>query len=217
MTTLAENKQDIAQVPSSAYGAAKRALDLFIAGSCLILFAPVLAMVAVAIKLDSKGPVFFKQCRLGRFGKLFTIYKLRTMVQDAPEIQNADGSRFVARHDARLTRIGRILRDFSIDELPQLWNVLKGDMSIVGPRPDQPGPNLDTQVFRKKRQMKPGITSLASVQGRNRIPWPERVAMDVQYVEHASFVLDLRILLRTIAVVLRREGIYYADNARINK
>lgn len=203
---------------SPLYLALKRAFDLFAALSgILILLFPFLPLIALLIKLDSKGPVFFKQDRLGKSGKIFTIYKLRTMSYGAQEIRNADGSRFVGKQDPRLTHIGRILRDFSIDELPQLFNILRGDMSVVGPRPDQPGPGLDADMFRKKRLVKPGLTSLASVKGRNAIPWLERIRWELEYVDHASFKLDFQILTKTALIVIRRNGIYYRDSDPANQ
>lgn len=194
---------------SPVYLTIKRALDILTSSAGLLFLAPLLPFLALLIKIDSEGPVFFKQQRLGKGGALFTIYKLRTMTDRAPEIRNPDGSKFVGENDPRLTRVGRVLRDYSIDELPQLFNILRGDMSVIGPRPDQPGPNLSGEIFQKKRLMKPGLTSLATVGGRNSIPWPRRVALDAEYVERASLALDFQILLRTVSIVLRREGIYY--------
>ncbi len=197
---------------SRLYLVIKRAFDVTASAAAIVVLLPFLPLVALLIKLDSKGPVFFKQKRLGQYGRLFTIYKLRTMAHNAPEVRNPDGSRFVGTNDPRLTRLGRILRDYSIDELPQLWNVLKGDMSVVGPRPDQPGaPGLDDEPLRTKRLVKPGLTSLGSIQGRNSIPWRERVGWEVQYVEKASLGLDLYILMKTVSIVLRRQGIYSSE------
>lgn len=194
------------------YFACKRIFDVAASAAALVLLLPFLPLIALAIKLDSAGPVFFTQDRLGRDGRLFTIYKFRSMTHHAREVCNADGSRFVARNDPRLTRTGRLLRDFSLDELPQLVNILKGDMSIVGPRPDTPGaPGLDGEIFRRKRRVRPGLTSLASIHGRNSIPWRERVDWDLRYVERASLRLDLYIVWRTAALIARREGIYTPD------
>ncbi len=187
----------------------KRAFDIVSSAAALLILLPFLPVIALLIRLDSKGPVFFTQPRLGKDGKLFTIYKFRTMAHNAPEIRNPDGSKFVGADDPRLTRVGRFLRDYSIDELPQLVNILKGDMSVVGPRPDTPGaPGLDGEIFQIKRSMRPGLASLASIHGRNAIPWRERVRWEVRYVERASFALDLLILLKTVGLVIKREGIY---------
>lgn len=187
----------------------KRAFDAVASAAGMVVVLPFLPLIALVIKLDSKGPVFFTQPRLGQDGKLFTIYKLRTMTLHAAEIRNSDGSKFVARNDPRLTRAGRFLRDSSIDELPQLWNILKGEMSVVGPRPDTPGaPGLDGGDFRKKRSMKPGLTSLASIHGRNSIPWRERIGWELQYIDRASLALDFWILCKTVVLVFRRQGIY---------
>jgi lipopolysaccharide/colanic/teichoic acid biosynthesis glycosyltransferase len=190
----------------------KRAFDVILAALGIAVLLPFLPLVAVLIKLDSRGPVFFTQERLGQNGELFTLYKLRTMVENAGGIKNPDGSCFVAKNDARLTRVGRFLRDYSLDELPQLLNILKGDMSVVGPRPDTPGaPGLDGELFQKKRLVKPGLTSLASIHGRNAIPWGERVAWELKYVDNVSWKLDLYILFKTVFLVIRREGIYSPD------
>lgn len=194
------------------YFLCKRAFDVAASASAVILLLPVFAVVALLGKLDSRGPVFFTQPRLGKDGKLFTIYKFRTMAHNAAEVRNPDGSKFVGRNDPRLTRLGHFLRDYSIDELPQLLNILKGEMSVVGPRPDTPGaPGLDDRIFQIKRSMRPGLTSLASVNGRNSIPWRERVAWEQRYVEHASFALDLWILWKTVGLVIKRDGIYSSN------
>ncbi|MGQ9477795.1 MAG: sugar transferase [Candidatus Bipolaricaulia bacterium] len=185
----------------------KRALDLGIALIGLILLALPFALIALLIKLDSKGPVFFRQERVGRQGRIFKPWKFRTMIEGAV----AQGLGYnVARDDPRITRVGRFLRDWGLDELPQLINVLKGEMSLVGPRP-----TLKYQVerydeFQRKRLLvKPGITGWALIHGRNLLSWEERIKYDVWYAEHWSIWLDLRILLKTIWVVLiKREGVY---------
>jgi undecaprenyl phosphate N,N'-diacetylbacillosamine 1-phosphate transferase len=187
----------------------KRAFDVAVSAAGIAILFPFLPLIALAIKLDSKGSVFFSQTRLGKDGKLFTIYKFRTMEHHAAEIRNPDGSKFVGRNDPRLTRVGRFLRDASIDELPQLWNILKGQMSVVGPRPDTPGATgLDGEDYRRKRSMKPGLTSLASIHGRNAIPWKERIGWELEYIDRASPALDFLILCKTAVLVFRREGIY---------
>jgi lipopolysaccharide/colanic/teichoic acid biosynthesis glycosyltransferase len=172
-----------------------RAADVAIAGTALALASPVLALAALAVKLEGRGPVFFRQMRVGKDGTDFELLKLRTMVVGAESI----GAGYaVDAGDARITRAGRVLRRLSLDELPQLWNVIRGDMSVIGPRP-----TLRYQVERyDERQrhrldVKPGITGWAQVHGRATLPWAERIELDVWYVEHRSPLLDLKILLKT--------------------
>lgn len=186
----------------------KRLLDMLGAGVALIVLLPLIATVALAIKLTSPGPVLFRQRRLGRNGEPFDLFKFRSMRVNAPDIRNPDGSAFSGPHDPRVTQIGDFIRKTSLDELPQLWNVLTGDMSLVGPRPDQ----VDQIRFydeqeKRKLAVKPGITGLAQISGRNDIPWKQRKALDVRYVDEQTFRLDLEILLRTIPYVLQRKGI----------
>jgi len=182
----------------------KRVFDVVVAGAALCVMSPLLAAIALWIKLDSRGPVLFRQVRAGRYGKPFTIFKFRTMVVDAEK-----SGYYTAADDPRVTRAGRFLRATSLDELPQLFNILKGDMSIVGPRP-----TLLYQVEqytarqRKRLDMRPGVTGWAQVNGRNALSWPERIELDVWYVEHWSMWLDVKILLRTPLVWLKGEGVY---------
>ncbi len=191
---------------------AKRASD--ITGSLVGLAALSLPMsfIALLIKLDSRGPVFFRQERIGKDGKAFPIWKYRTMVVGAVNI--GLGMR-TSKEDTRITRVGRVLRAFSLDELPQLINVLKGDMSLIGPRPTiRHQVEQYTPRQRKRLLMRPGITSLASVNGRNDISWGERIELDIKYVEHASPVMDLRIILKTFWVAfVTREGVYAGEGA----
>jgi lipopolysaccharide/colanic/teichoic acid biosynthesis glycosyltransferase len=172
-----------------------RALDLTIAGTGLVVTSPLLALAALAVKLEDAGPVLYKQVRVGRGGADFELLKLRTMVVGAEK----RGAGFaVDRGDARITKSGRILRRLSLDELPQLWNVVRGDMSVIGPRP-----TLRYQVEQyDERQLhrldvKPGITGWAQIHGRARLPWSERIELDLWYVSHRSWKTDLLILLRT--------------------
>ena len=173
----------------------KRILDLAGAGLALLLASPLLLLAALAIKLDDRGPVLYRQRRVGRDGEEFDLLKLRTMIVGA-EAQGAGWA--VNAGDPRITRAGRALRRLSLDELPQLWNVVRGEMSLVGPRP-----TLAYQVERytprqrRRLEVKPGITGWAQVQGRARVPWDDRIEFDVWYVEHRSLWLDLRILART--------------------
>jgi lipopolysaccharide/colanic/teichoic acid biosynthesis glycosyltransferase len=187
----------------------KRSLDVLISLIGLILLAVPFALVALAIKLDSKGPVFFRQERVGKGGSAFRVWKFRTMIEGA--IDQGLGVT-VAHNDPRFTRVGRFLRGWGLDELPQLLNVLKKEMSLVGPRPTLPyQAACYDEVQRRRLEISPGITSLAVVSGRNELPWPERMKLDVQYVEHRSLRLDLWILLKTVWVVLvTREGLYGA-------
>ncbi|MEX2103596.1 MAG: sugar transferase [Gaiellaceae bacterium] len=173
----------------------KRALDLAGAGLALLLASPLLLLAALAISLDDRGPVLYRQRRVGRHGEEFDLLKLRTMVVGA-EAQGPGWA--VNEGDPRITRAGRVLRRLSLDELPQLWNVVRGEMSLVGPRP-----TLAYQVERytprqrRRLEVKPGITGWAQVRGRASLPWDERIELDVWYVEHCSLWLDLRILART--------------------
>jgi len=190
--------------------ATKRALDLVTSALALIFLALPFAAIALVIKLDSKGPVFFRQERVGKGGRLFRVWKFRTMVVDA--VSKGLGVT-VAEGDERITRVGRILRASGIDELPQILNVLAGEMALVGPRP-----TLAYQVerygpFQKRRlEVHPGITSLAVVSGRNALSWNERIELDVWYIDHWSLLLDLKIMLRTLwCVLVTREGLYGKD------
>jgi lipopolysaccharide/colanic/teichoic acid biosynthesis glycosyltransferase len=172
-----------------------RAADVVGASLGLVLASPVLATAALAIKLEDGGPVLYRQQRVGHRGEDFDLLKLRTMVVDA-EKQGAGFA--VNRGDPRITRTGRLLRRLSLDELPQLWNIIRGDMSLVGPRP-----TLRYQVEqytprqRRRLDVKPGLTGWAQVNGRTKLPWDERIELDVWYVEHRSPLVDLKILLRT--------------------
>ena len=186
-----------------------RALDVILAGAGTIITAPVVALLAVAIRLESPGHPIYTQTRVGLDGQLFSIYKLRTMVHGA-EFTGAGLA--IAEGDSRITRLGAWLRRYSLDELPNLWNVLRGEMSIVGPRPTlavQVEQYTDRQ--RGRLAVKPGITGWAQVNGRASLPWPERIELDLWYVEHRSLALDLRILARTVRMVFGGEGIYKGE------
>jgi lipopolysaccharide/colanic/teichoic acid biosynthesis glycosyltransferase len=188
--------------------AAKRLTDVLISIGALALLAPLMLLIACAVRFSSPGPVFFRQARLGRRGRPFYVLKFRTMVENAPDIRNPDGSTYSGDDDPRVTAVGRWLRSSSLDEAPQLWNVLMGEMSIVGPRPDQ----VDQLRFystedRRKLEVRPGITGLAQISGRNAIPWEERRRLDCQYVKNWSFWLDMKILAMTLPYVLMRKDI----------
>jgi lipopolysaccharide/colanic/teichoic acid biosynthesis glycosyltransferase len=189
--------------------AVKRALDIVGATVGLAVAAPVLALAAVAIKLEDRGPVLFRQVRLGRGARPFEILKLRTMTVDA-ETLRSDG--VVEANDPRITRIGSFLRRTAIDELPQLWHVLTGEMSLVGPRP-VPTSHLERYDEHQLRRLdvKPGLTGWAQIHGRASLPWPERLELDVHYVDSQSLALDARILARTAGVLLRRDIVYRGE------
>lgn len=188
----------------------KRGLDVVVSSVGLLLLALPFGLVALLIKVDSKGPVFFLQERVGKDEKPFYIWKFRTMVVGA--IHHGLGVN-VAKDDERITRVGQWLRNWGLDELPQLINVFLGQMSLVGPRPTLAYQvKRYTNAQRKRLLMKPGITSLAVVNGRNRLSWERRIEYDVWYVEHWSLWLDVKILLRTLWVVLvTHEGVYGAE------
>lgn len=184
----------------------KRLIDIVASLAALLILMPVLLLVALAIRHDSEGEVIFRQARLGRFGKPFYIYKFRTMVKDAET--KGTGMR-TSSDDPRITRIGGYLRTFSIDELPQLLNILKGEMSLIGPRP-APVKHWDNYSEEQKKRLlvRPGVTGWAQVNGRNTIPWDERIKKDIWYVENYSLWLDARILCKTVSSVLGKKGIY---------
>ncbi|MBV9960505.1 MAG: sugar transferase [Acidobacteria bacterium] len=212
---------------SNAARLTKRAFDLVIASLALALLAPFWLVVAVLIKLDSKGPVFYKQERVGMDGRLFLFYKFRTMRTGADDASHREYlKQYIAGEagtnlgdeekpvyklhaDARITRLGRVLRRLSLDELPQLLNVLRGDMSVVGPRPPIPYEVEAYELWHRKRlDMKPGLTGLWQVSGRNRLPFEEMVRLDLFYIENWSLLLDLKIILRTLPVMLRGDDAY---------
>jgi lipopolysaccharide/colanic/teichoic acid biosynthesis glycosyltransferase len=183
-----------------------RALDLAIAGLLLVLTAPLLGLAALAIKLESRGPVFYRQRRVGKDGRAFELLKLRTMV---PGAESMGAGIYVLEGDPRITRTGRLLRRFSLDELPNLVNVLRGELAIVGPRPTvQEQVDAYTERQRRRLEVKPGITGWAQINGRTSLPWPERIELDVWYVEHRSLRLDLRILARTARLLATGHGLY---------
>ncbi|MGD8214476.1 sugar transferase [Aestuariimicrobium sp. Y1814] len=183
------------------YVRVKRALDVAVCSAALVVLSPLLLATAIAIKLDSPGPVLFRQQRLGLNAQEFTIYKLRTMSVGAEA-----GGVYEAKRDARVTTLGRVLRRTSIDELPQLVNIIKGEMSIIGPRPTltyHPWPLEDyTSEQRRRFDVRPGVTGWAQVNGRKTVDWHQRIKFDVEYVDHLSAAFDLRIFVRTVRKVL---------------
>jgi exopolysaccharide biosynthesis polyprenyl glycosylphosphotransferase len=194
----------------------KRAFDVLASSIALVLLAPVIAVLAVLVKLSSPGPVFYRSTRVGRGGRPFTFYKLRSMVKDADlkrrnlaHMNEADGPVFKIARDPRITGIGRFMRSTSLDEVPQFWNILKGDMSLVGPRPPIPEEVAQYEPWQLRRlDVLPGLTCLWQISGRSRIGFQEWMRLDLEYIRHQSFRLDLKILLRTIPAVLSREGAY---------
>jgi len=187
----------------------RRTLDLVIAGAVSALTAPVVAVLALAVRLESSGHPIYTQTRVGKDGALFEIYKLRTMVSGA-EFTGAGLA--IQEGDDRITRLGRFLRRYSLDELPNLWNVLRGEMSIIGPRPTlQVQVDQYTERERGRLAVKPGITGWAQVNGRASLPWSERIELDLWYVEHRTLALDLEILVRTVRMVVTGQGLYKGE------
>jgi lipopolysaccharide/colanic/teichoic acid biosynthesis glycosyltransferase len=193
----------------------KRAFDLGAAATLLVALAPLFALIAMAIKLEDGGPVFFRQRRVGRWGRRFRMYKFRSMVPNAEALQAglmarnemSDGILFKIRNDPRMTRVGRVLRRASLDELPQLLNVVRGEMSLVGPRPPLPSEVARYNAAQRRRlAATPGITCLWQISGRNDIDFSGQVRLDVEYIERRTLRLDLAILLRTIPAVLSGRG-----------
>jgi lipopolysaccharide/colanic/teichoic acid biosynthesis glycosyltransferase len=189
----------------------KRLFDFFVAASALVSLSPLIALIALAIKLDDRGKIFFLQERVGKNRRNFRCYKFRTMVPGAESI--GDGLT-VTENDARITRVGRLLRQWTLDEIPQLINVLRGDMSIVGPRPWVPAQAAYcSQADSRRFNFKPGMAGWAWIHGRNRLAWEERVRLDLWYVDHWSLALDFSILTRASVLLIRRDGVYFEQGA----
>lgn len=187
------------------YLAIKRFLDFFISFVILLFLFPFFIIVAVLIKIDSNGPIFYSQSRVGKNGDIFHVYKFRTMTDEVRD----PNKKQTYLNDPNITRIGRFLRRFKIDELPQIWNVFIGDMSLVGPRPALPSLYEEFGEIAKKRcRVRPGMTGLAQVNGNIYLPWEKRLLLDGEYVDNISIVLDLKILIKTIAIVLFGEEKY---------
>ena len=198
----------------------KRIWDIVIGLIALPFVLLIIAVLAPIIKLEDGGPVFYNAPRVGKDGVDFKMYKLRSMRVNAPALVMEDGSTYNGADDPRMTKVGALLRKTSLDELPQFLNVLKGDMSVIGPRPDL---RRETELYTGeeglKLTVKPGITGYAAVMGRNSLPWHDRLALDVYYVKHISFALDAKVFFRTFATVFKQEGIYVEgdDNAESAK
>ncbi|QDU42769.1 putative sugar transferase EpsL [Symmachiella dynata] len=199
------------------YAFAKRALDVFVTGSAILVLSPLFIAIAVAIRLTSRGPAIYKHTRVGLRGREFTCYKFRSMSVDADrqkdklreKNQHKDSRTFKMANDPRITPIGRLLRKSSFDELPQLFNVLLGDMSLVGPRPPVPS---EVEQYSwddlRRLEVKPGLTCIWQVSGRSNIPFPKQLQMDIEYIERQSLLFDLQLLLRTVPAVLSAKGAY---------
>ncbi|GIK38247.1 MAG: UDP-phosphate galactose phosphotransferase [Chloroflexota bacterium] len=225
MTISRMQVEDIAGVPmigvkevsiSGLNQVVKRSIDLVFAGLALVSGAPLMALLALMIKLESPGPVLFRQERVGRNGRCFTVYKFRSMVEGAEEQQEAlqefneaDGPLFKIRDDPRTTHVGKLLRKFSLDELPQLYNVLRGEMSLIGPRPPLPAEVKQYQEWHKRRlEVAPGLTGLSQISGRSQLTFDETALLDIYYIENWSLGLDTKILLQTIPRVIFGNGAY---------
>lgn len=212
MERLEINEQEIIEIKrkeSAVYNISKRTLDIIASTLGLIILSPILLVVAILIKLESKGPAIFSQKRIGLNKKEFEMYKFRSMVQNAEELKEKlakenemSGPMFKMKNDPRVTKVGRFIRKTSIDELPQLINVLKGEMSLVGPRPSLPKEVLKFEPWMLKRlSVKPGLTCYWQVSGRNNIDFENWMKLDLQYVNDRSFWLDLKLILKTVTVL----------------
>ena len=194
---------------SDFYKFCKRGIDVIVAGVGLILLSPIITIVACAIKLTSKGPIFFLQKRVGKNGELFNMYKFRSMVVNAEELKEKlkhknemSGPMFKMKDDPRVTKVGKFIRKTSLDELPQLWNVLKGDMSLVGPRPSLPKEveQFDSWMF-KRLTVRPGLTCYWQVSGRNNIDFEDWMKLDVKYIEERNLWIDIKLIFKTVGVL----------------
>jgi lipopolysaccharide/colanic/teichoic acid biosynthesis glycosyltransferase len=188
---------------------ARRAFDVIVAGAALAAASPLMLVAVLAIRLESRGSAIYRQRRVGRDGRPFDVIKLRTMVTGA---EGMGAGLAISEGDTRITRVGRLLRRTSLDEVPNLVNVLRGDMSIIGPRPTVPV-QVDRYTERQRGRLaiKPGITGWAQIHGRTELPWDERIELDLWYIEHRSWRLDLRILWRTARMVLGGQGLYRGE------
>ena len=187
----------------------KRILDLILALIALPFWFIIMIIVGPIIYFQDKGPIFYNAPRLGKDGKIFIMYKFRSMKVNVPDIRNEDGSTYNSEDDPRLTKIGKFIRKTSLDETPQLLNVIKGDMSIIGPRPDLPEHRLLYEGNEERKlEVRPGISGYNQAYYRNTIPWKERIQHDIYYIDHLSLWLDIKIFFKTAVSVLKREDIY---------
>ena len=196
----------------------KRICDLAVGIVALPFVLIIIAALAPIIHFEDKGPVFYNAPRVGKNGRDFKMYKLRSMRVNAPDLVMEDGSTYNGADDPRMTKIGAFMRRTSLDEIPQFFNVLKGDMSVVGPRPDL---RRETELYEgdegEKLAVKPGITGYAAVYGRNSLPWHERLALDVYYVRNVTFALDVKVFFRTFSTVFKQEGVFVENESSFQK
>lgn len=187
----------------------KRFFDIVLSTLGLLLVAIIFIPTAIAIYLEDRGAIFYNASRLGKNGKVFKMYKFRSMKVNAPDLRKADGSTYNGEDDPRLTKVGKFIRKTSIDEMPQLINVIKGDMSLIGPRPDLPE-HIKEYVGNESRKLEvlPGITGYSQAYYRNSIEWKERIKHDIYYVDNLSLIMDIKILFKTVITVLKKEGVY---------
>lgn len=196
----------------------KRCLDIILSIVLIPFFFLLILIIGPIIYIQDKGQIFYNGERLGKNGKIFKMYKFRTMKMNAKDIRNEDGSTYNGENDPRVTKIGKILRKTSIDEIPQILNILKGDMSFIGPRPDLPEHiKLYTQEEKKKLEIRPGITGYNQAYYRNSIEWKERIKNDIYYINNVTFLFDLKILVKTILTVFKRKGVYIVKDEEKEK
>ncbi|AMC94057.1 UDP-phosphate galactose phosphotransferase [Erysipelothrix larvae] len=199
----------------------KRIFDLLLAIIAFPMFLVIVVVIVPLIYFEDKGTLFYNAPRLGKNGKSFNMYKFRSMKMNAPDIRNFDGSTYNAKDDQRLTKIGRFIRKTSLDETPQLLNVFKGDMSIIGPRPDliEHRSLYEGNEYRKL-EVRPGITGYSQAYFRNAIPWKDRIKKDIYYIDHLTLWMDVKVLLKTVVLIIKREKVYgeqKSDNVKDEK
>lgn len=196
----------------------KRIFDLLLSFAAFPFLAILILIIGPIIYIQDKGSIFYNAPRLGKDGKIFKMFKFRSMKLNAEDLRNADGSTYNSENDRRLTEIGKFIRKTSIDEIPQIINIIIGDMSIIGPRPDLPEHRelyIGNEV--RKLEVRPGITGYNQAYYRNTIPWKDRIKNDIQYIDNISFWMDIRILLKTIYSVIKREHVYIDHKGKIGK
>lgn len=192
----------------------KRIFDLVLAVIALPFWLIILVVVGSMIYFQDKGSIFYNASRLGKDGKIFKMFKFRSMKMNAPDLRNDDGSTFNAEDDPRLTKIGKFIRKTSLDETPQLLNIIKGDMSIIGPRPDLPEhQELYEGNEERKIEIRPGVTGYNQAYFRNTVPWKERIQNDIYYIDHLSWWLDIKIFFKTAVSVLKREDVFVSGES----
>lgn len=193
----------------------KRVFDIFLAIIVLPFWFVIMIIIGTIIYFQDKGPIFYNAPRLGKDGRIFKMYKFRSMKVNAPDLRNEDGSTFNSEDDPRLTSIGKFIRKTSLDEIPQLLNIIKGDMSIIGPRPDLPEHvELYEGNEKRKLEVRPGVSGYNQAYYRNTIPWKERIKNDIYYIDNLSIGLDIKIFFKTAISVLKREDIYVTSSAK---